>query len=54
MLVKESSTLHKVLTKYLGHDEVEGVMKRVIGEIGRRLGEEFGKIKVQNEDAKKK
>ncbi|KIR70785.1 hypothetical protein CNBG_9448 [Cryptococcus deuterogattii R265] len=54
MLVKESSTLHKVLTKYLGHDEVEGVMKRVIGEIGRRLGEEFGKIEVQNEDAKKK
>lgn len=54
MLVKESSTLHKVLTKYLGHDEVESVMKQVIGEIGRRLGEEFGKIEVQNEDAKKK
>lgn len=54
MLVKESSTLHKVLTKYLGHEEVESIMKRVVGEIGRRLGEEFGKVEVQNEDAKKR
>lgn len=29
-------------------------MKRVVGEIGRRLGEEFGKIVVQNEEAKKR
>ncbi|OWZ27431.1 hypothetical protein C343_05816 [Cryptococcus neoformans C23] len=54
MLVKESSTLHKVLTKYLGHEEVESIMKRVVGEIGRRLGEEFGKVEMQNEDAKKR
>ncbi|WVQ93468.1 hypothetical protein IAU59_000542 [Kwoniella sp. CBS 9459] len=54
MLVKETATLHKVLSKYLAASTVEVVMSEVIGAIVHRLSEEYGKVEFKSEDAKKR
>ncbi|WVQ74727.1 hypothetical protein IAR50_004331 [Cryptococcus sp. DSM 104548] len=54
MLVKESATLHKVLSKYVSASTVEHVMGDVIVAIVRRLGEEFDKVELKTEEAKKR
>ncbi|TYJ51446.1 hypothetical protein B9479_007981 [Cryptococcus floricola] len=54
MLVKESATLHKVLSKYVASATVEHVMGDVIEAIARRLSEEFGKVELKSEEAKKR
>ncbi|OCF43342.1 hypothetical protein I317_02780 [Kwoniella heveanensis CBS 569] len=54
MLVKETATLHKVLSKYLAMSTVEVVMSEVIGAIVHRLSEEYGKVEFKSEDAKKR
>ncbi|WVF65822.1 hypothetical protein IAT40_000559 [Kwoniella sp. CBS 6097] len=54
MLVKETATLHKVLSKYLAASTVEIVMSEVIGAIVHRLSEEYGKVEFKSEDAKKR
>ncbi|WRT65756.1 uncharacterized protein IL334_002704 [Kwoniella shivajii] len=54
MLVKETATLHKVLSKYLAGSTVEVVMSEVIGAIVHRLSEEYGKVEFKSEEAKKR
>ncbi|ODN74901.1 hypothetical protein L198_08208 [Cryptococcus wingfieldii CBS 7118] len=54
MLVKESATLHKVLSKYVSSSTVEHVMGDVIEAIARRLSEEFGKVELKSEEARKR
>ncbi|WVQ78816.1 hypothetical protein IAT38_000907 [Cryptococcus sp. DSM 104549] len=54
MLVKESATLHKVLSKYLAVSTVEGVMSEVIQAIVTRLGEEYTKVELKSDEAKKR
>ncbi|CAK9781060.1 Vps54-domain-containing protein [Cutaneotrichosporon oleaginosum] len=54
MLVKETATLHKVLSKYLAHATVEAVMSQVIAAYVSRLGDEYTKVELKSEDAKKR
>lgn len=54
MLVKETATLHKVLSKYLSQQTVETVMSEVLAAIHHRLSEEYTKIELKSEDAKKR
>ncbi|WVR03759.1 hypothetical protein IAU60_000754 [Kwoniella sp. DSM 27419] len=54
MLVKETATLHKVLSKYLAASTVENVMSEVVGAIVHRLSEEYGKVEFKSDDAKKR
>nr|XP_019050447.1 hypothetical protein I302_00879 [Kwoniella bestiolae CBS 10118]OCF29377.1 hypothetical protein I302_00879 [Kwoniella bestiolae CBS 10118] len=54
MLVKETATLHKVLSKYLAAATVDAVMSEVISAIVHRLSEEYGKIEFKSEEAKKR
>ncbi|KAF9059527.1 Vps54-like protein-domain-containing protein [Rhodocollybia butyracea] len=52
VLVKETVTLHKVLSRYLSPAIVEDVMSQVFAAINHRLSEEYGKIELPNADAK--
>lgn len=69
MLVKETATLHKVLSKYLATSTVEvslavlvvlfrltlqGVLSEVLAAIVHRLSEEYAKIELKSDDAKKR
>lgn len=54
MLVKETATLHKVLSKYLSSNTVVAVMSQVLAASVHRLTEEFAKIELKSEDAKKR
>lgn len=54
MLVKETATLHKVLSKYLALATVETVMSEVLAAIVHRLTEEYTKSELKSEDAKKR
>ncbi|ORY24063.1 Vps54-like protein-domain-containing protein [Naematelia encephala] len=54
MLVKETATLHKVLSKYLATQTVEGVMSEVLAAIVYRLSEEYGKVELKSDEAKKR
>ncbi|WWC68573.1 uncharacterized protein I206_102503 [Kwoniella pini CBS 10737] len=54
MLVKETATLHKVLSKYLAASTVDSVMSEVITAIVHRLSEEYSKIEFKSEEAKKR
>nr|XP_018264784.1 uncharacterized protein I303_02963 [Kwoniella dejecticola CBS 10117]OBR86942.1 hypothetical protein I303_02963 [Kwoniella dejecticola CBS 10117] len=54
MLVKETATLHKVLSKYLAASTVDSVMSEVISAIVHRLSEEYSKIEFKSEEAKKR
>ncbi|KAK8861632.1 hypothetical protein IAR55_002455 [Kwoniella newhampshirensis] len=54
MLVKETATLHKVLSKYLAASTVEGVMSEVIAAIVSRLSDEYGKVEFKSDEAKKR
>ena len=51
-LVKETTTLHKVLLRYLPSSSLETVMMQVLSQIGARLAEEYGKIELKSEAAK--
>ncbi|KAM6500337.1 vacuolar protein sorting-associated protein 54 [Amanita muscaria] len=52
VLVKETVTLHRVLTRYLPVPTVEYVMTQVLAAINHRLSEEYGKIDIPNQEAK--
>ncbi|KZT57023.1 Vps54-domain-containing protein [Calocera cornea HHB12733] len=52
MIVKETVTLHKVLSRYLSGPVVEYVMEQVLGTMNSRLAEEYTKIDLPNKDAK--
>jgi vacuolar protein sorting-associated protein 54 len=54
MLVKETATLHKVLGKYLASSTVESVLAEVLGAIVTRLSEEYGKVELKSDEAKKR
>lgn len=49
-LVKETATLHKVLSKYLAKNTVETVMGSVVDSIGNKMADEFGKPELKSED----
>ncbi|SPO23849.1 uncharacterized protein UTRI_03620_B [Ustilago trichophora] len=50
-LVKETATLHKVLSKYLQAVVVEHVIGQVLRSIDARIAQEFEKVPVQNHHA---
>lgn len=50
-LVKETATLHKVLTKYLQAVVVEHVIGQVLCAIDTRIAQELDKIPIQNQQA---
>ncbi|KAF8512270.1 Vps54-like protein-domain-containing protein [Gautieria morchelliformis] len=52
LLVKETVTLHKVLSKYLATPAVELVMTQVLAAINHRLSEEYGKVELGSQEAK--
>ncbi|KIK59593.1 hypothetical protein GYMLUDRAFT_74478 [Collybiopsis luxurians FD-317 M1] len=52
LLVKETVTLHKVLSRYLSAAVVEDVMSQVFAAINHRLSEEYGKIELPHAEAK--
>ncbi|KIL00921.1 hypothetical protein PAXRUDRAFT_29438 [Paxillus rubicundulus Ve08.2h10] len=52
LLVKETVTLHKVLSRYLSAPVVEYVMSQVFAAINHRLCEEYTKIDLQSHEAK--
>ncbi|KAI5124293.1 hypothetical protein M0805_008901 [Coniferiporia weirii] len=52
VLVKETVTLHKVLSRYLQEGVLEYIMTQVFAAINHRLSEEYGKIELPNQDAK--
>ncbi|KAK4689929.1 vacuolar protein sorting-associated protein 54, partial [Tremellales sp. Uapishka_1] len=54
MLVKETATLHKVLSKYLAQQTVEDVMSQVLAAIVHRLSEEYGSVELKSDEAKKR
>jgi vacuolar protein sorting-associated protein 54 len=53
-LVKEITTLHKVLTKYLSPSTVHGIMGQVLDASNDKLGEEYKKVEFKTEEAKKR
>lgn len=53
-LVKEITTLHKVLTKYLSPSTVHSIMGQVLDASNDKLGEEYKKVEFKTEDAKKR
>ncbi|KAG9012078.1 hypothetical protein FRB94_011774 [Tulasnella sp. JGI-2019a] len=52
VLVKETVTLHKVLSKYLSGPTVELIMSQVFATVTHRLTEEYGKIELPSQEAK--
>ncbi|KAH9989086.1 Vps54-like protein-domain-containing protein [Russula compacta] len=54
LLVKETVTLHKVLSRYLANVVVEYVMSEVFAAINHRLSEEYTKIELPTLDAKER
>ncbi|KAF8809089.1 Vps54-domain-containing protein [Phlegmacium glaucopus] len=52
ILVKETATLHKVLSRYLAPSVVEYVMSQVFAAINHRLSEEYGAIDLPDQEAK--
>ncbi|CAE6420707.1 unnamed protein product [Rhizoctonia solani] len=52
VLVKETATLHKVLTRYLSEHASELIMSQVFAAINHRLSEEYGKIDLPSQEAK--
>jgi vacuolar protein sorting-associated protein 54 len=54
LLVKETVTLHKVLSRYLASVVVEYVMSQVFAAINHRLSEEFAKIELPSREAKER
>jgi vacuolar protein sorting-associated protein 54 len=52
LLVKETVTLHKVLSRYLALPVVEYVMSQVFASITHRLAEAYGAIELPTADAK--
>ncbi|KDQ60899.1 hypothetical protein JAAARDRAFT_709192 [Jaapia argillacea MUCL 33604] len=54
LLIKETVTLHKVLSRYLSPQVVEYVMTQVFAAINHRLSEEFTKIDLPSLEAKER
>ncbi|EEB91215.1 hypothetical protein MPER_10460, partial [Moniliophthora perniciosa FA553] len=52
LLVKETVTLHKVLSRYLSSTVVEDVMSQVFAAINHRLSEEYSKFELPHAEAK--
>lgn len=53
-LVKETATLHKVLSKYLASSTVETIMRSVVDSIGSKIGDEFRKPELKGEDERQR
>ncbi|KZT09727.1 Vps54-domain-containing protein [Laetiporus sulphureus 93-53] len=52
IIVKDTVTLHKVLSRYLSPSVVEYVMTQVFAGINHRLSEEFTKVELPSQEAK--
>ncbi|KAI6005867.1 Vps54-like protein-domain-containing protein [Pisolithus albus] len=52
LLVKETVTLHKVLSRYLAAPAVQYVMSQVFAAINHRLSDEYLKAELQSQEAK--
>ncbi|KAJ7286116.1 retrograde transporter [Mycena rebaudengoi] len=53
VLVRETVTLHKVLSRHLSAAVIEDVMAQVFAAINHRLSEEYAKLVLPSEDARK-
>ncbi|KAH9930608.1 Vps54-like protein-domain-containing protein [Fomitopsis serialis] len=54
VIVKDTVTLHKVLSRYLSGSVVEFVMTQVFAGINHRLSEEYTKIELPSQEAKER
>ncbi len=54
LLVKECTTLHKVLSKYLSDSVVYMIMTQVVDAIRTKIGDEYAKVELKSEDGKKR
>jgi vacuolar protein sorting-associated protein 54 len=54
LLVKESTTLHKVLSKYLAKATANGIMLQVVEAIRQRIGSEFNQYDLRSDAAKRR
>ncbi len=54
LLVKETSTLHKVLSKYLSSQAVYFVMHQVVSAVNTKFGDLYSKVEFKSDDAKKR
>jgi len=52
LLVKETVTLHKVLSRYLQDTVLEYIMSQVFASVSHRLTEEYSKIELPSQEAK--
>lgn len=53
-LIKEHTTLHKVLSRFMQAATVEYIMMQVFSALNAGLAEEYGKINVRTEAAKER
>jgi vacuolar protein sorting-associated protein 54 len=53
LLVKETTTLHKVLSKYLESNTVQAIMLQVIESIRQKLYPQYTEIELKSDSAKK-
>ncbi|CAK5265084.1 unnamed protein product [Mycena citricolor] len=54
VLVKETTTLHKVLSRHLSAAVIEEVMSQVFAAINHRLSEEYGQLVLPSEEARQR
>jgi vacuolar protein sorting-associated protein 54 len=54
LLVKESTTLHKVLSKYLAKPTVNGILLQVVEAIRQRVGPEYSQVELRTDGAKRR
>ncbi|WFD36989.1 hypothetical protein MCUN1_003881 [Malassezia cuniculi] len=53
-MVRETSTLHRVLTQYMERNVTEGIFSKVYGEIDSRIGAVISRVDVKTQDAYQK
>jgi len=54
MLVKEATTLHKVLSKYLAKSSVDSIMLQVVEAIWRATSTDYDRVELSSENAKQR
>jgi vacuolar protein sorting-associated protein 54 len=52
LLVKEATTLHKVLSKYLARSSVNGIMLQVVEAIWHGISAEYARVELLTDAAK--
>lgn len=54
LLVKEATTLHKVLSKYLAKNSVDSIMLQVVEAIWRGTSAVYDRVELSSENAKQR